>query len=189
MRFAGLLLLLGVIGVSAASAAHYATELKPASTKIDWTLGSVLHTVHGTFELKRGAIMFDPDTGAASGEIVVDVASGQTGNASRDRRMHDKVLESAKYPEAVFTPTQVEGKLVLNGSSDVRIRGTFRIHGATHDMTLDARTRATAGSVDADLTFDVPYVAWGMNDPSTLILRVGKTVQFSVHATGSLVRQ
>jgi polyisoprenoid-binding protein YceI len=187
LKFANLLLL-GALGVPALFAAPYATELRPASTKIEWTLGSVLHTVHGTFELKRGAVVFDPAAGSASGEIVVDVASGRSGNDSRDRRMQTQVLESAKFPEAVFTPVQIEGRLILNASSHIRIRGTFQIHGATHDMTLDATVRSDAEAIDADLTFDIPYVAWGMNDPGTLILRVGKTVHVSVHTSGSLIR-
>ena len=43
-----------------------------------------MHTVHGTFQLRRGAIRFDPASGQASGEIVIDLASGQSGNKWRD---------------------------------------------------------------------------------------------------------
>ena len=84
--------------------ANYVFELKPASTKVQWTLGDVLHTVNGTFKLKRGQIEFDPETNKASGQVVVDVSSGESGSSARDQRMHSNVLESAKYPEAVFAP-------------------------------------------------------------------------------------
>src|SRR5262249_54960570 len=63
-------------------------DLDPAHTEIHFSLGDVLHKVQGTFQLKRGTLRFDPATGKAGGEIVIDVTSGDTGNAGRDRRMH-----------------------------------------------------------------------------------------------------
>src|SRR5436305_1775261 len=83
------------------AASESAVELDPARTNVSFTLGDVLHTVHGTFKLKRGSITFDSSTGKASGEIVVDVASGNSGSGTRDKRMHKEILESARYPEAV----------------------------------------------------------------------------------------
>ncbi len=69
-------------------AAEYQLHLAPESTQVKWTLGDVLHTVHGTFQLRRGEMIFDNETGKASGEIVVDVTSGESGNGARDGRMH-----------------------------------------------------------------------------------------------------
>ncbi|HVW87362.1 MAG TPA: YceI family protein, partial [Bryobacteraceae bacterium] len=86
-------LLLALLAIPA-FAADYSLQLTPDNTNIDWTLGDVLHTVHGTFRLKHGAITFDPDTGKAAGEVVVDVQSGESGSGARDRRMHANVLES-----------------------------------------------------------------------------------------------
>ena len=40
-----------------------AVDLDPARSRVDFTLSSVLHTVHGTFQLKQGAIRFDPSSG------------------------------------------------------------------------------------------------------------------------------
>ena len=36
--------------------------------------------------------------------MVIDIPSGISGNGSRDKRMLKEILESQKYPEAVFTP-------------------------------------------------------------------------------------
>lgn len=130
-----------VVFVAPACAADYSLDLKPASTKIQWTLGDVLHTVHGTFNLKRGNIGFDTDGGKTSGQVVVDVASGNSGSDARDRRMHANVLESAKYPEAIFTPSHIEGTLAVPGTSKVKVHGSFTIHGASHEMTMDVETK------------------------------------------------
>ena len=178
-----------ILWASSAFGADHTFQLAPENTRIDWTLSDVLHTVHGTFQLKRGAVHFDPETGKANGEVVIDVASGNSGSDARDKRMHANVLESAKYPEAIFTPDHVEGTVALTGASHVRIHGSFRIHGASHDMIMDAQLNASGDKMTADLTFSIPYVAWGMKDPSTFILKVGKTVDLKVEATGSLLSQ
>src|ERR1700719_1379121 len=110
-------------------------SLDPAQSIVHWTVDSSLHTVHGTFALKRGNLHFDPETGKAGGEIVVSATSGESGNNSRDSRMHKEILETAKYPDVIFRPTQVEGKVALSGASDVTLHGVFSIHGADHDLT------------------------------------------------------
>ena len=171
-----------------AFAADYSLEMKPADTKIEWTLGDVLHTVHGTFNLKRGRIDFDTDTGKASGQIVVDVASGSSGSDARDRRMHGNVLESGKYPEAAFSPSRIDGPVAVPGSSSVTIHGTFTIHGAAHEMTMNVQATAAGDRMRATLAFDIPYVAWGMKDPSNFLLKVNKIVRVSIEVSGLLIR-
>src|ERR1700689_4318298 len=77
-------------------AAEYQFHLAPGTTEVHWTLADVLHTVHGTFKLRHGDIVFDSETGKASGGVVIDAASGESGSSARDGRMPKNVLESAK---------------------------------------------------------------------------------------------
>jgi polyisoprenoid-binding protein YceI len=180
------LALLSVLLVFRATAADYHVELAAEATKITWTLGAMLHTVHGTFRLKCGDIHFDPDTGKATGAVVMDAASGESGNESRDSNMHKKVLESAKYGEILFAPDQVEGKVNLEGKSSVKLHGVLKIHGAAHEITAPAEVTIKDNQLSADIKFDVPYVAWGMKDPSTFLLKVSKTVAIEMQATGRI---
>ncbi len=175
------LLILAAVALPAFSG-EYSLELKPENTKVQFTLADVLHTVHGKFQLKRGAIEFNTDTGKASGQIVVDVASGNSGSEARDSRMHANVLESKKFPEAVFAPDRVEGALSMSGTSSLRVHGMFTIHGASHEMTMDVQAISTPDQTRATMAFEIPYVAWGMKDPSNFLLKVNKTVQVSVEA-------
>ena len=159
-------------------------ELDPAQTEIQYTLPDVFHTVHGTFQLKSGTIRFDPATGKASGAVVVDVTSGSSGSAARDRRMHKDILESGRYPEAVFTPDRVEGRFVPEGTAELRVHGLFKIHGAEHEITFQTQVQTKGDQLIAIMHSVVPYVQWGMKNPSTFILRVSDKVQLDVRATG-----
>ena len=121
-------------------------------------MDSTLHRVHGTFALKSGTVHFDPETGKAGGEIVVFAPSGQSGNSSRDRRMHKEILETAKYPDVIFRPTRVEGKVDQSGGSDVKSGGVFSIHGADHDLTALVHAELTGDRWRGTSKFEVPYV-------------------------------
>ena len=134
--------------------------IDPAQTKVEFTLWDVLHTVHGTFALKRGNIHFDPVGGAASGELVVDAASGDSGSEARDKRMHANILESSRYPDIVLRPDHVIGKIAAQGTSQVQLHGMFYIRGAGHEVTLPVTVDAQDGEYRATATFSVPYVKW-----------------------------
>src|ERR1700747_2999983 len=95
--------------VVSGAAQDTAFQLDPAQTSVKFTVGDVLHTVHGTFHLKRGSLDFEPASGKISGEIVVDARSGESGSGARDHKMHKEVLESDHYPEIAFHPDRVEG--------------------------------------------------------------------------------
>lgn len=170
-----------LLSVLVLAGADTALEVPPSSGSVTFTLADVLHTVHGTFALKRGTLSFDPGNGNVSGEIVVDATSGQSGTPARDRRMHDKILESQRYPEIVFRPSRIEGRVAVEGPSDVVLQGVFSIHGADHEISVPVHVDAAAGRYTTVAHFTVPYVSWGMKNPSTFILRVSDKVQIEVH--------
>ncbi|HEY7387971.1 MAG TPA: YceI family protein [Bryobacteraceae bacterium] len=139
----------------------------------------MLHTVKGSFQLTRGKVHYDLATGRASGEIVIDARSGESGNATRDKKMHKAVLESERYPEIVFVPDRIEGTL-----EKASLHGAFRIHGASHEMTVAVKAQPEGDKVNVATQFVVPYVEWGMKNPSTLFLRCSDKVEIEVHGVG-----
>ncbi len=179
------------IQAPAARAQGTVVTLDPARTQITFTLGATLHTVHGTFKLKSGSIQFDPATGKASGSIVVDVTSGNTGDTGRDSNMHKNILESQQFPDAVFTPatvkSQTPGVIAAQGSSQVDVAGVFRLHGADHPMTLTLSvTSGAGGQVQASTKFNIPYIQWGLKSPNTFFLHVSDSIDMQVQATGNV---
>jgi polyisoprenoid-binding protein YceI len=157
----------------------------PSQTTVNFTLGDVLHTVHGSFNLKSGHVRFAPASNAIKGEIVVDATSGNSGNTGRDRKMHREVLESARYSEVTFLPDQVQGKVLALGTSAVQVHGMLGIHGTEHEITVPAQVELAPDHWSLIVHFAVPYVKWGMKDPSTFILRVEKTVDIELHVAGA----
>ncbi len=195
--FATMLLALGAL--LSASAAHRPPQapaqaggneivlsLDAAQSKVHWTLGSTMHTVHGTFALKRGILRFDPATGKAGGEIVADATSGQSGNDSRDKKMHKEILESARYTEVVFRPDRVEGKVAAPGSSSVQVHGTFLLHGVEHELTVSVQAELTPDHWKGTAKLNVPYIQWGLKNPSTFLLKADPAVDVELEMAGGL---
>ena len=187
LRVAVLLASFGVAVPSFAQNRTFVTDLN--QSRVDFTLGDVLHTVHGTFHLKSGELRFNPSTGAAEGQLVVDADSGDSGSQSRDRKMKKDILETQKYPEIVFTPQQVKGTIASQGKSQVELDGTMNLHGQPHPMQIAVPVIVSGDTVSADISFEVPYVKWGLKNPSTLFLRVDDKVQINIHMVGRLIER
>jgi polyisoprenoid-binding protein YceI len=160
--------------------------LDPAQSTVHWTVDSTLHMVHGTFALKSGTVHFDPETGKAGGEIVVVATSGESGNNSRDARMHKEILETSKYPDVIFRPTQIQGKVGQSGASDLRLDGIFSIHGADHNLTALLHVELTGDRWRGTGKFEVPYVKWGIKDPSNFLLKVKPVVNVELEMSGEV---
>ena len=186
-KFGSPVLTLLVFIVSSAVAQEKALQLDPSQTSIKFTLGDVLHTVHGSFQLKRGSLGFEPASGKISGEVVVDAGSGQSGSGMRDHKMNKEVLESNRYPEIAFHPDRIDGTVASQGKSLVKVHGMFSIHGVDHEITVPAEVEMSADHWTATVHFTVPYAKWGMKNPSTLFLRVNDSVEIDLTAIGNVV--
>ena len=162
-------------------------QVDPGLSSVKFTLGDVLHTVHGTFKVKQGSLQLQPD-GKVSGQIVVDAGSGDSGSGMRDRKMNKEVLESARYPEIAFRPDRMDGAVASSGMSNVMVHGIFSIHGAEREITVPAQVETGGERWSAAVHFTVPYQKWGMKNPSTLFLRVSDTVEIDLVAAGTVVR-
>jgi polyisoprenoid-binding protein YceI len=162
-------------------------ELDPAQSKVHYTVDTTLHTVHGTFAFKKASILhLDPETGKASGEIAVDTTSGESGDSGRDKRMHKEILETGKYPDAIFRPRQIEGKVARNGASDVKVQGVMVLHGGEHEVVALVHAELTGDHWTGTAKFDVPYVQWGLKDASNWLLKVKPVVNIELEMTGSV---
>lgn len=180
------ILLLTALAAVSAHAQQRVLVLDPKASQVSFTLKATGHEVEGALALQSGRIAFDPSTGAASGEIAIDLKSAQTGNKGRDQKMHDEVLETNKHPLAVFRAEKIRGTVPASGTGQVTLDGTLSFHGSDHKVSLPANLQVQNGRVKADTQLQIPYVDWGLNDPSVVMLRVAKVVTVKVRAEGTL---
>jgi polyisoprenoid-binding protein YceI len=185
-KFSSLLMLGILICATSALAQQVVFQVDPMQSNVEFTLGDVLHTVHGSFKMRPSTVQMDPEAGTASGAFIVDATSGNSGSNGRDKKMHKEILESAKYPEIRFTLQSIHGAIPANGTAQVQLSGTLNLHGSDHPFTVTAPVQVTNGHASADVHFTVPYVQWGLKNPSTFILRVSDKVDMVVHAIGNV---
>jgi polyisoprenoid-binding protein YceI len=168
------------------SAKMLVLAVDPAASKVHWTLGSTLHTVHGTFAVRSWSINVDEATGKASGEIVVDASSGESGNDGRDKKMHKEIIESGKYPSISFRPDRVDGNVVTGGLTKAKIHGIFSLHGVDHELTVPFEAELMADRWKGAAKFTVPYIDWGLKSPSNFFLKADPTVDVQLELAGTV---
>jgi polyisoprenoid-binding protein YceI len=164
-------------------------DLDPSHTSVTFTLAGSLHETKGVVPLTAERIEVDPDAAAASGLVVADARATTTGNRLRDATMRDDVLEVGRFPEISFRPTSVDaGSPTGDGDFAGTLRGMLALHGAEHELAVPVHGRLVGDDVTATCRFTIPYVAWGLHDPSVLFLSVAKTVDVEVQAVGRVSR-
>jgi polyisoprenoid-binding protein YceI len=174
----------------AATGTHEITlNIDPAQSTVHYTVSSSLHTVHGTFAVKRGALRLEPGSSRAAGEIVVDAVSGESGNNSRDKKMHKEVLESARFTDIVFRADRVEGAVQPEGTSNAQLHGVFVMHGSEHELTVPVRAELQPERWKGTATFSIPYNDWGLKNPGNFLLKVDHAVSIEVDMAGSIQAQ
>jgi polyisoprenoid-binding protein YceI len=171
---------------SVVAAENLTFELDPKATFITFTFGATLHTVDGALQAKRGTVKLDTETGAASGWIVLDATSANTGNGRRDRKMHEKILESRRFPDIIFDVQKIAGKINRTGRSELQLEGILDFHGDRRFLSLPVVAKTEGNRVTATGSLLIPYVQWGLKDPSFFLLRVEKEVRVTIEASGRL---
>ena len=160
-------------------------EMDPARSQVQFTLPASLHEVHGSFHLQRGSVLFSRAGGEISGVIAVDAHSGNSGESSRDKKMTNDELKADQFTAVVFAPKSYTGALAAEGDSDVVVQGVFTLLGTEHDLRVPMHVHLDHGMCAAKGTFSVPFTKWGMKDPSTFLLKVGKEVTVTLDLVGA----
>jgi polyisoprenoid-binding protein YceI len=161
-------------------------SLDTTRSEVHFTLTDALHTVHGTFHIQQGDVTFDPVTGKADGSILVDALSGKSGNSIRDHRMANDELKAPDYKTVAFAPTRFTGTFNPTGDSTLQVHGLFTLIGTPHEIDVPMQVQVSGDQIHAVGSFAVPYIQWGLKDPSTFMIKVEKEVHVDLDLTGTL---
>lgn len=170
-----------------ASAALAQTQYKinPANSKVQFDLGG-FHEVNGIFQVTSGNISFDKSSGKMTGDIVVNAASGNSDDSARDKVMKKNELHVKKFPQITFAPSQFTGTLNSSGTSTIQVHGLFTLIGKSHPIVIPMTVQISGNQCTAKGTYTIPYVSWGMKQPSMMFMKEAKDVKIDVTFEGTL---
>jgi len=171
---------------SSVLAQHQTFAISSESSNVSFTLGASDHGTQGTFHVQSGSIDFDRTAPKMSGSVVVAAGSGKTGNDSRDKKMTNEVLDAPHFADVSFAPQSYQGTISSAGDSTLQVTGTFTLHGTPHELTVPMQVHIDGTNCTAKTHFIVPYVKWGLKDPSVFILKVAKEVDVNLSLVGQL---
>jgi polyisoprenoid-binding protein YceI len=160
-------------------------QIDAATSQVLFSLGG-FHDVAGHFSVSSGEITFDRKTGAMSGTVQVNAASGNSDDSSRDKKMDKDQLKVTKFPTITFAPTKFTGTLNDSGDSSIQVQGTFTLLGKPHDITVPMTVNINGTACTAKGSFTIPYVEWGVKDPSNFLMHMDKQVKIGLAFSGTL---
>jgi polyisoprenoid-binding protein YceI len=181
-----LILALTLVFTPAVFAQQQTFAVNPNASKVSFSLGGNAHHVDGTFHVQSGSIGFDRSAQNISGVVVVAAGSGDSGEPSRDKKMNSDVLDVAHFAEITFAPKSFQGTIAASGDSTIQVSGLFTLCGTPHELTVPIQIHIDGTSLTGKTHFTVPYVQWGLKDPSIFILKVAKVVDIDLTLVGTL---
>ncbi|MGD0912904.1 MAG: YceI family protein [Terracidiphilus sp.] len=179
-------LVFAVLLAPSALAQHQTFVVNPDASTVKMTLNSTHEVVNGTFHIQSGSIEFDRGATGMLGSIAVLAGSGKTGNDSRDKKMNKDILEVERFATVSFEPKTYTGAIAASGDSSIQVTGTFTLLGASHQITVPILVHVDGAAASAKAHFMVPYVQWGLKDPSFLIWKVDHEVAIDLNLVGTI---
>jgi hypothetical protein len=170
----------------AALAQHQAFVVNPDASAVKITLNTTHEIVNGAFHVQSGSIEFDRGTHKMTGSVVVLAGSGKTGNDSRDKKMNKDILKVEQYATVSFEPKTYSGDLAPSGDSTIQVTGIFTLLGTPHEIAIPILVHLEGTTATAKAHFVVPYVQWGLKNPSFLIWKADDDVAIDLSLAGRL---
>jgi polyisoprenoid-binding protein YceI len=176
-----------LILLAAACARAERWQVAAQGGEVVFTSKAPLETFKGRTGLIRGWIDWNPAdlTAPLDGEIVVDLASLDTGKNKRNEHMRDNHLETDRFPTATLRPVVVlsdaPSALPPGSEADIRLRGTFDLHGVTRTLECDVHLRRDGvDAVTVTTEFPVLLSDHDIERPKFLVMKLADEQQVSV---------
>jgi hypothetical protein len=172
--------------VSPALAQQRTFAINPDASEVKMKLNTTHEVVNGTFHVQTGSIEFDRSATKISGIIVIAAGSGKTGNDSRDKKMDKDILKVDQYTTVSFAPKTYTGTIPVSGDAIIQVSGVFSLLGTPHDLTIPIQIHLYGTKATARAQFVIPYVQWGLKNPSFLIWKAENEVAIDLNLVGQV---
>ena len=179
-------LALAVILAPAALAQHQAFVVNSDASEVKIKLNTTHEVVNGTFHIQSGSIDFDRSNHKMSGSVAVLAGSGKTGNDSRDNKMNKDILKVEQYTTVSFAPKTYTGTIASHGDSTIQVSGVFTLLGNPHDLTIPMQIHVDGSKATARAQFVVPYIQWGLKNPSFMFWKAENDVAIDLNLVGQI---
>jgi polyisoprenoid-binding protein YceI len=167
-------LALAVILAPAALAQHQTFAVNPDASEVKITLKTTHELVNGTFHIQSGSIEFDRSAPKMSGSVVVLAGSGKD------------ILKIDQYANVTFEPKTYAGVIAPSGDSTIQVTGIFTLLGTPHEITIPMVVHLEGTTATVKAHFAVPYIQWGLKDPSFMFWKADKDVAIDLFLSGRL---
>jgi polyisoprenoid-binding protein YceI len=118
--------------------------------------------------------------------VVVFAGSCKTGNDSRDKKMNRDILKVEQFANVSFEPKSYAGVIAPSGDSNIQVTGIFTLLGTPHEITVPILVHIEGTAATAKAHFVVPYVKWGLKNPSFMIWKADDDVAIDLFLDGRL---
>ncbi len=124
--------------------------------------------VSGTLAIRQdGTILADQS------RFVLDMTTLKSDSRMRDGYVRGNVLQTNKYPTAVFAPTATQGlssPLPSSGNVSFKLVGNLTVHGVTKQVSWDAQGKIAGNDLTGTASTTVTFEDFGMSPPRTIMV-------------------
>lgn len=162
----------------------------PGESQVVYRVGETLIRESNRFNVAvgvtgavRGEVMIDRANPRASrvGSITVDISQFRSDSPRRDNTIRTQWLESARFPTAAFTSTQIDGLPVQYEDGrdiSVRIAGNLKIRDVVKPATFTATLKLAGEQLSGIATTKILMTDFGFDPPAIFgVLRAQNEVE------------
>ncbi len=154
-----------------------------------------LEDIVGVLNEVAAVAMINPaDLSHAMGKVTVNLNVLKTGIDLRDEHLRGEMwLNTAKFPNAEFKLKSISGASSLTDSkvTNVKLHGTFTVHGVTKDLVADAQltyfkeSERTKGKMAGNLlkvkaNFEIKLGDYGVMIPKMVVGKLDENIKVSI---------
>lgn len=164
-----------------------------ANSAVEYRVAEILFgqsaTAVGKTSTLSGSMTLQGATVTAAG-FTVPLATVVSNESLRDDQFRGRIMDVAKYPDAVFTLTEALrlGSLPnVDTIVTVAATGTLEMHGVSRTVTFSIKAEYTGSQIEVSGSIPITFADWDIQNPSGGPAQVGNsgTMEFLLYLSPS----